>query len=234
MSTGPGVSHQELDEKEQITHINPASISDPDIDIHSPQRTRKNQDDTILSLACEFTAQSHLSHHESPFQASKGSPLDPNSPTFNARAWAKAFYALRYNSSVPARVSGIAFRHLTVSGTGSPTDFQSSVANFFLKLPSLFGRGARKIDILRDLDGLVRPGEQCCVLGPPGSGCSTLLKTIAGETHGFEVGKDAYVNYQGVRAERMHGEFRGEAVYTAEVDRHFAQLGVGDTLFFAA
>ena len=32
----------------------------------------------------------------------------------------------------------------------------------------------------------------------------------------------------------MHEYFRGEAIYTAEVDVHFPQLSVGDTLQFAA
>lgn len=32
----------------------------------------------------------------------------------------------------------------------------------------------------------------------------------------------------------MNTIFRGEAIYTAEVDAHFPQLSVGDTLYFAA
>lgn len=32
----------------------------------------------------------------------------------------------------------------------------------------------------------------------------------------------------------MSTMFRGEAVYTAEVDAHFPQLNVGDTLYFSA
>ena len=66
------------------------------------------------------------------------------------------------------------------------------------------------------------------------SGCSTLLKTIAGETHGFQVSPDSYLNYQGIPAMEMNGSFRGEATYTAEVDAHFPQLSVGDTLYFVA
>lgn len=66
------------------------------------------------------------------------------------------------------------------------------------------------------------------------SGCSTFLKTIAGETHGFQVSSDSYLNYQGVPASDMSTMFRGEAVYTAEVDAHFPQLNVGDTLYFSA
>jgi ATP-binding cassette subfamily G (WHITE) protein 2 (PDR) len=66
------------------------------------------------------------------------------------------------------------------------------------------------------------------------SGCSTLLKTIAGETHGFQVSPESHLNYQGIPAKDMNTKFRGEAIYTAEVDAHFPQLSVGDTLYFAA
>lgn len=66
------------------------------------------------------------------------------------------------------------------------------------------------------------------------SGCSTLLKTIAGETNGFFIDKDSNINYQGITPEQMHKDFRGEAIYTAEVDVHFPQLTVGQTLEFAA
>lgn len=38
----------------------------------------------------------------------------------------------------------------------------------------------------------------------------------------------------GISAKEMHSHHRGEAIYTAEVDVHFPQLSVGDTLTFAA
>ena len=66
------------------------------------------------------------------------------------------------------------------------------------------------------------------------SGCSTLLKTIAGETYGFQVSPESYLNFQGIPAKDMNTTFRGEAIYTAEVDAHFPQLSVGNTLYFAA
>lgn len=72
------------------------------------------------------------------------------------------------------------------------------------------------------------------VLGPPGSGCSTLLRTIAGDTHGFHISDDATLNYQGIRPSEIKTAFHGEAIYTAEVDNHFPSLTVGDTLYFAA
>lgn len=133
------------------------------------QDMEKQRDTEVLNLARAITTQSERSHHQSPF-TSESESLNPGSPKFNAHKWAKAFYNIRYNSvsDVNPRVAGFAFRNLNVWGKGTPTDFQASVANSILKLPSIFGKGSRKIDILRDIDGLLLPGEQLCVLGPPG------------------------------------------------------------------
>jgi len=123
-------------------------------------------DTEIHELARRFTSQSE--HQGSPF-AAEGGRLDPRSEEFRARDWAKSFYNLRYNRDGSiARVAGVAFKGLNVWGTGSPTDFQSTVGNMILKLPSLFGQGTQRIEILRDCEGLLLPGEQLCVLGPPG------------------------------------------------------------------
>jgi ATP-binding cassette subfamily G (WHITE) protein 2 (PDR) len=65
------------------------------------------------------------------------------------------------------------------------------------------------------------------------SGCSTFLKTISGETSGFKIGEESYLNYQGIPRETMHKDFRGECIYQAETDAHFPQLTVGQTLDFA-
>lgn len=86
------------------------------------------------------------------------------------------------------------------------------------------------------------------------SGVSTLLKTIAGQVHGLEVGQKTVFNYQGrfsfhhesgmqfdswltflgIPWDIMHSRFRGEVIYQAESDIHFPQLTVGETLYFAA
>lgn len=130
----------------------------------------------VHELVRRYTTQSAHHNHGSPFEASEGSRLDPKSDRFRARDWAKSFYELRYSSDEAiARVAGFAFQGLNVSGTGSPTDFQSTVGNNILKLPALFGRGNQKIEILRDLDCLLLPGEQLCVLGPPGLVCSCII-----------------------------------------------------------
>lgn len=192
----------------------------------------------IHRLARQFTAQSQAAPALFPLPAS--GPLNPDSPDFNARKWARAFYDIRKDAlggNAP-KTAGVAFRHLGVFGFGTATDFQKSVGNVVLEADAmfnkLFGRSHQRIDILRDLEGVVRSGEMVAVLGPPGSGCSTFLKTMAGETHGFYIEEGTTLNYQGIRPEQMRSAFRGEAIYAAEVDQHFPHLTVGDTLSFAA
>ncbi|KAG4442873.1 hypothetical protein IFR05_001669 [Cadophora sp. M221] len=205
----------------------------------------RNRDAEITELARKFTTQSRhqdASHtHQNPFTAAAGSHLDPNSEDFQPRAWAESLIHLKSRDPEkhPERTAGISFRNLNVHGFGNLTDYQKSVGNVWLEFGGLIRKLTRtdnptKIDILHDFDGLVKSGEMLVVLGPPGSGCSTLLKTIAGETHGIYVAEGSELNYQGISAEDMKSQFRGEAIYTAEVDVHFPMLSVGDTLAFAA
>lgn len=205
------------------------------------QTSSADSEHEVQQLARELTSRSDTpSHTQNPFEANDGGPLDPHGSGFKAKAWAKAFYNLRagLTDGNSSKVAGISFKKLHVFGYGSPTDYQKSIANIFLKALDVIrvvtGTGKQKITILQDLNGLVRSGEMIAVLGPPGSGCSTLLKTIAGDTYGFEVGPGSNINYQGIPPEQMRTRYRGEAIYTAEVDAHFPMLSVGDTLYFAA
>lgn len=145
------------------------SSSGSETDKTSVPELEPQQNHEILELARKYTSQSTQRNYGSPFDAPEDSRLDPQSDSFRARDWARSFYELRYNNDEAlARVAGFALQGLNVNGMGSPTDFQSTVGNTILKLPALFGKGSQKIEILRDLDGLVLPGEQLCVLGPPG------------------------------------------------------------------
>ncbi|OCK85345.1 hypothetical protein K432DRAFT_413340 [Lepidopterella palustris CBS 459.81] len=172
--------------------------------------------------------------------ASGDPTLDPNSSKFCVKRWARVLFHVvsRDPDKYPQRTAGVSYRNLSVHGFGSTTDYQKDVLNVLFRGPSIIrkwmGRGQRKIQILRDFDGLVKSGEMLVVLGRPGSGVSTLLKTIAGQTYGFYVDTKSEFNYQGISWDMMHNHFRGEVIYQAETDIHFPQLTVGQTLLFAA
>jgi len=221
----------------------PRPWNDPLGDPSSVELTRwstdEDEDEAVRALVRRYTRTS-FGVASNPFQPIPDSILDPASDQFNARAWIQASVQLQRQdeSRFLTRSAGVAFRNLNVYGYGAATDYQKDVVNVIFdvlgSVRQLFRPDPRRIDILRDFEGLVRAGEMVVVLGPPGSGCSTFLKTMAGETHGFVVDDKSYINYQGISLSQMHKHFRGEAVYSAEQDVHFPQLTVGDTLYFAA
>lgn len=98
---------------------------------------------------------------------------------------------------------GVAYQSLNVYGFGTATDYQKTVLNYLLvyyhRSLQLFGRKLKsKIDILREFEGIVRNGEMLLVLGKPGSGCTTLLKTLAGQNNGSFIDSGSVLNYQGM------------------------------------
>ena len=97
---------------------------------------------------------------------------------------------------------GVSFQNLNVYGFGTATGYHKTFANYPLayisNLRTLFERSRKsRIDILRNFEGLVASGEMLLVLGRPGAGCTTLLKTLAGYTHGLHVDPTTVINYQG-------------------------------------
>lgn len=64
-------------------------------------------------------------------------------------------------------------------------------------LRDMITRRKNKVQILSKFDGVLESGEMLVVLGPPGSGCTTLLKTIAGEMNGIYLDEGSELNYRG-------------------------------------
>ncbi|KAG7666000.1 CDR3 [[Candida] subhashii] len=168
--------------------------------------------------------------------------LDPESPHFNSKRWVRNMWHLYQSDSdyyKPNKL-GVAYKNLRVYGNAIESDYQTTVSNGVLKYASKFFNYFRasndelSFDILKPMEGLIRPGEVTVVLGRPGAGCSTFLKTIACHTDGFEVADGSIISYDGITPEEIRKHLRGEIVYCAETETHFPNLTVGQTLEFAA
>lgn len=55
----------------------------------------------------------------------------------------------------------------------------------------------------------------CLVLGCPGAGCTTFLRTIANRREGYE-NVNGNVLYAGIDADEMQKFYKGEVVYNQE------------------
>lgn len=159
--------------------------------------------------------------------------IDVDSPHFNLRTWVKTVMTFLDNNGVQTKRSGFLMKHVTVSGVGAAVQTQSDITSALLSPITAFARAFRTREaktILHDINATVRSGQLLLVLGRPGSGCSTLLKTFAGQMHGLHLDAGADISYNGIPRTQMLKEFRGEVVYNQEVDKHFPHLTVGQTL----
>ncbi|KAF4631295.1 hypothetical protein G7Y89_g6838 [Cudoniella acicularis] len=162
--------------------------------------------------------------------------LNPNSPEFDIYKWSRMMMRLLDENNVIQRRAGIVWKNLKVCGSGSAINLQKNVGSLLLtplRFGEFFGKGPEKT-ILNEFDGVLKSGEMLVVLGRPGSGCSTLLKTLMGELHGLDMKSQSEIHYNGITQKQMLKQFRGEIVYNQEVDKHFPHLTVGETLEFAA
>ncbi|KAK7538868.1 ABC-2 type transporter [Phyllosticta citricarpa] len=161
--------------------------------------------------------------------------LDPNSDKFDLYKWLRKFIRAMDDEQVKIKRAGISFKNLNVSGSGSALSLQQTAGSLLMapfRLGETFGKKPEK-RILKDFNGVLKSGEMLIVLGRPGSGCSTLLKSLTGELTGLRLSDDTEIHYNGIPLKKMMKESKGEMVYNQEVDKHFPHLSVGDTLFYA-
>jgi hypothetical protein len=111
--------------------------------------------------------------------------LDPSSPHFDHQRWAQMVLNQVNESGIDIPHQGVVFSNLCISGSGSALQYQETLTSslrvpFRAAVRGLTGRAPPPREILHSFDGLLQGGELLLVLGRPGSGCTTFLKTITG------------------------------------------------------
>ncbi|BAO40269.1 pleiotropic ABC efflux transporter of multiple drugs [Kluyveromyces marxianus DMKU3-1042] len=168
--------------------------------------------------------------------------LDPNSEHFSSAAWVKNMVAFSMQDPDYYKhyTIGCCWKDLRAFGDSNDVSYQSTVTTlpgkYLGKIKRHFTATKEEdvFDILKPMDGLVKPGELLVVLGRPGAGCSTLLKTISANVEGYSIDPNSTISYNGLDPKVIKKHFRGEVVYNAEGDIHFPHLTVYETLNIVA
>ncbi|KAL9001253.1 MAG: hypothetical protein Q9188_005498 [Gyalolechia gomerana] len=145
-----------------------------------------------------------------------------------------------------AKQVALTFRHLNVTAPDSGTvyaktlpkaimntfgvDQFSFLRNHLFSKRSLYSAQSSTREILTDFTGIVKPGEMLFVLGRPGSGCSTFLRTAANRS---KLGVTGDLSFANITASEFEKHHRRETIYLPEEDRHTAALSVSQRIRFA-
>ncbi|CAN1217743.1 Pleiotropic drug resistance protein 3, partial [Linum perenne] len=120
-----------------------------------------------------------------------------------------------------------------VNGKPLPTLWNSLLASFSDvagKLPWFKPRKA-KLEIIHDVSGIIKPGRITLLLGPPGSGKTSLLKALSGnlspslKVHGE-------VCYNGYKLDEFVPQ--KTSAYISQYDEHIPEMTVREILDFSA
>lgn len=143
------------------------------------------------------------------------------------------------------RSTGVVFQDVTTNGVDSQFSVAPTVGDFVLgpleAVKSIVNKKQNKKQnkkvaekkIVQGITGMVKPGEMCLVLGRPGAGCSTFLKTLAGDQLDQFVSTSGEIQYDGIPQEEMIQRYKSDIIYNGELDLHHPHLTVDQTLRFA-
>ncbi|KAJ7755026.1 ABC-2 type transporter-domain-containing protein [Mycena maculata] len=225
----------------------PGIVSHRAIEQSTPHSVHvKEAEQEFNALARQLTQQSKANLHKSSSTDTDVEKGGDDAP-FDLREYLATSNDAQQQAGIKHKHVGVTWEDLEVRVGGSIGSklyvgtFGGACLDFFLAVPlyiwGLFAplfvkKEGPSRTILHRSSGMLKAGEMCLVLGCPGAGCTTFLKTIANarETFGEVLGE---VLYEGIDAETMRKYYKGEVVFNDEDDIHIATLTVAQTLAFA-
>lgn len=181
-----------------------------------------------------------LKHDDVALEESGTASSENTEDQFDLEATLRGGLDAEQKAGIRPKHIGVIWENFTVKGMGGTSNFVKTFPNAFIDffdvitpVMRLLGMGKKGFEatLLDNFKGVCQPGEMVLVLGRPGSGCTTFLKTIANQRYGY-TNISGEVLYGPYTAEEFN-QYRGEAVYNAEDDLHHATLTVEQTLGFA-
>ncbi|CAN6243538.1 unnamed protein product [Urochloa humidicola] len=133
----------------------------------------------------------------------------------------------------------VRFEHLNIDaeayvgnrGVPTFTNFFSNKVMDALSALRIVSSGKRPISILHDISGIIRPGRMSLLLGPPGSGKTSLLLALAGKLDST-LKVSGRVTYNGHDMDEFVPQ--RTSAYISQHDIHVGEMTVRETLAFSA
>ncbi|KDQ56556.1 hypothetical protein JAAARDRAFT_179141 [Jaapia argillacea MUCL 33604] len=198
----------------QIDHFDPSGV-------HELHRT-------LTRLSHE--ASTHDKHAEG------DQNVDVEEGPFDVEQFLRTVFSKGEGSDSKPRELGVMFTDLQVTGLGATATYQPTVGSILNPLRRIEaiqkGRHPPIRTILTGFEGVVRPGEMLLVLGHPGAGCTTFLKTLSNH-HSSYHSITGSLHYDSLSPSLIQSHYRGDLSYIPEDDIHFPSLTVEQTIKFA-
>ncbi len=147
-------------------------------------------------------------------------PFDTEDPRWTLKNHLLAYIQRSNESSIPSVTTAhasILWEDLSVTGAGNFATYQATIGGLlrgpFEVVTKLFTTRTTEFrrTILHRVNGIVKDGEMLLVLGRPGSGCTTLLKSLAGLTDDY-TGWSGTVEFSGIPIDIIRKKFRGDVI----------------------
>ncbi|EPY49858.1 hypothetical protein SPOG_03330 [Schizosaccharomyces cryophilus OY26] len=153
---------------------------------------------------------------------------------FDLRRYLRGYKDALARDGIHSRTTGVCMRDTSIYGLGSGYEYLTTFIDIFLIPYRHFKeRQVVKKAILSHSHALANAGELVMVLGQPGAGCSTYLRSITGETEHYN-GVEGSLHFDGIDAVEMKKYYPGDILYSGENDVHFPSLTTSQTINFAA
>ncbi|EEB09101.1 brefeldin A resistance protein [Schizosaccharomyces japonicus yFS275] len=153
--------------------------------------------------------------------------------TFDLQRWLQAYAEVEKAHGILPRRSGVRIRDLNVFGAGSGFEFNNSFLDMLmLPIIKFRERQVHQKNILSNINCMANAGEVVLILGRPGAGCSTFLRSVKGDMiHYKDYSYD--ISFDGLDQDTMKKYFASDVVYSGENDVHFPTLTTKQTFDFS-
>ncbi|KAI3714746.1 hypothetical protein L6452_21705 [Arctium lappa] len=123
--------------------------------------------------------------------------------------------------------------YVHVGSRALPTisNFIVNMTEAFLRQLRIYKGNRRKLTILDDVSGIIRPSRMTLLLGPPSSGKTTLMLALAGRL-GHHLQTTGKITYNGHSLKEFVPQ--RTSAYVSQQDWHIAEMTVSETLDLSA